>query len=110
MIVAEATYEVSDATVDSHIFKLKAAGADILYDISTPKFAAQAIRKVGKLGWTPLHILNINSISVSEVLKPAGLDYSKGLITVTYGKDPSDPAWQDDPGMTSYYGFMEKYY
>ncbi len=110
MIVAEATYEVSDPTIDSQVLKLKASGADLLYDVTTPKFAAQTIRKVGELGWTPTHILNINSISVSEVLKPAGLDNSKGLITVNYGKDPADPAWKDDPGMKKYFEFMDKYY
>jgi branched-chain amino acid transport system substrate-binding protein len=110
MIVAEATYEVTDPTIDSQILKLKSSGADLLYDITTPKFAAQTIRKVGELGWTPTHILNINSISVSEVLKPAGLDYSKGLITVNYGKDPADPAWKDDAGMKAYFAFMDKYY
>jgi ABC-type branched-subunit amino acid transport system substrate-binding protein len=110
MIVAEATYEVTDPTVDSQVLKLKASGADVLFNGGTPKFAAQAIRKVGELGWTPLQILNINSISVSEVLKPAGLDYSKGLITVTYGKDPADPKWKDDPGMKKYFEFMDKYY
>jgi branched-chain amino acid transport system substrate-binding protein len=110
MIVAEATYEVTDPTVDSQVLKLKASGADVLFNGGTPKFAAQAIRKVGELGWTPLQILNINSISVSEVLKPAGLDYSKDLITVTYGKDPADPKWKDDPGMKKYFEFMDKYY
>jgi branched-chain amino acid transport system substrate-binding protein len=110
MIVAEATYEVTDPTIDSQILKLKSSGADLLYDVTTPKFAAQTIRKVGELGWTPTHILNINSISVNEVLKPAGLDYAKGLLTVNYGKDPADPAWTDDPGMRAYFAFMDKYY
>jgi branched-chain amino acid transport system substrate-binding protein len=110
MIVAEATYEVTDPTVDSQVLKLKASGADVLFNGGTPKFAAQAIKKVAELGWTPLHILNINSISVSDVLTPAGLENSKGLITVTYGKDPSDPAWKDDPGMKKYFEFMDKYY
>lgn len=110
MIVAEATYEVSDPTIDSQVLKLKASGADLLYDVTTPKFAAQTIKKVAELGWTPTHILNINSISVSEVLKPAGLDNSKGLITVNYGKDPADPAWKDDAGMKEYFEFMDKYY
>jgi branched-chain amino acid transport system substrate-binding protein len=110
MIIAEAPYEVTDPTVDSQILKLKSSGADLLFDVTTPKFAAQTIRKVAELGWTPTHILNINSISVSEVLKPAGLENSKGLITVNYGKDPSDPTWKDDPGMKKYLDFMEKYY
>jgi branched-chain amino acid transport system substrate-binding protein len=110
MIVAEATYEVTDPTVDSQMLKLKASGADVLFNGGTPKFAAQAIKKAAELGWTPLHVLNINSISVSEVLTPAGLENSKGLITVTYGKDPSDPKWKDDPGMKKYFEFMDKYY
>jgi ABC-type branched-subunit amino acid transport system substrate-binding protein len=110
LIVAEATYEVTDPTVDSQVLKLKASGADVLFNGGTPKFAAQTIKKAAELGWTPLHILNINSISVSDVLTPAGLENSKGLITVTYGKDPSDPAWKDDPGMKKYFEFMEKYY
>jgi ABC-type branched-subunit amino acid transport system substrate-binding protein len=110
MIVAEATYEATDPTVDSQMLKLKASGADVLFNGGTPKFAAQAIKKAAELGWTPLHILNINSISVSEVLKPAGVENAKDLITVTYGKDPTDPAWKDDPGMKKYFEFMEKYY
>jgi ABC-type branched-subunit amino acid transport system substrate-binding protein len=110
IIVAEATYEATDPTVDSQMLKLKASGADVLFNGGTPKFAAQAIKKAGELGWTPLQILNINSISVSEVLKPAGLENSKGLITINYGKDPADPAWKDDPGMKKYFDFMDKYY
>jgi branched-chain amino acid transport system substrate-binding protein len=110
MIVAEATYEVTDPTVDSQMLKLKASGADVLFNGGTPKFAAQAIKKAAELGWTPLHVLNINSISVSEVLTPAGLENSKGLITVTYGKDPADPKWKDDPGMKKYFEFIDKYY
>jgi hypothetical protein len=99
MIVAEATYEVTDPTVDSQMLKLKASGADVLFNGGTPKFAAQTIKKAAELGWTPLQILNINSISVSEVLQPAGLENSKGLITINYGKDPTDPQWKDDPGI-----------
>jgi branched-chain amino acid transport system substrate-binding protein len=110
MIVAEATYEVTDPTVDSQMLKLKASGADVLFNGGTPKFAAQTIKKAAELGWTPLQILNINSISVSEVLQPAGLENSKGLITINYGKDPTDPQWKDDPGMKTYFQFMEKYY
>ncbi|MBR0932130.1 ABC transporter substrate-binding protein [Bradyrhizobium jicamae] len=110
MIVAEVSYELTDPTVDSQIVKLKAAGVDLLYDASTPKFAAQAIRKVADLDWHPVHILDINASPVSATLKPAGLDISKGIISTNYGKDPADPQWKDDPGVKAYFDFMDKYY
>jgi ABC-type branched-subunit amino acid transport system substrate-binding protein len=110
MIVAEASYEVADPTIDSQILKLKAAGADLLFSASTPKQAAQAIKKVNELDWHPVHIVDINATSVGAVLKPAGLDASKGVISVNYGKDPLDPQWKDDPGMKRYFDFMAKYY
>jgi branched-chain amino acid transport system substrate-binding protein len=110
MIVAEAAYEPTDPTVDSQIVRLKSAGADVFYDISTPKFAAQAIRKIVELNWKPVHILTINSTSVGGVLKPAGLDASRGIISVNYGKDPDDPTWDNDPGMKRWRAFMDKYY
>jgi ABC-type branched-subunit amino acid transport system substrate-binding protein len=110
MVVADASYELADPTIDSQIVKLKSAGADLLFSASTPKFAAQAIKKVADLGWKPVHIVDINATSVGAVLIPAGLENSKGLISVNYGKDPLDPAWKDDPGMKRYFAFMEKYY
>ncbi len=110
MIVGEASYEVSDPTIDSQIVKLKTVGADLLYDASTPKFAAQAIKKAAELDWKPIHIVDINATSVGAVLKPAGLDASKGIISVNYGKDPLDPQWKDDPAMKKYFAFMDKYY
>ena len=110
MIVAEVSYELTDPTVDSQIVKLKAASVDLLYDASTPKFAAQAIRKVADLDWHPVHILDINASPVSATLKPAGLDISKGIISTNYGKDPADPQWKDDPGVKAYFAFMDKYY
>ena len=110
MIVAEASYELTDPTIDSQIVRLKAAGADLLYDASTPKFAAQAIKKAADLGWKPVHILDINASPISATLKPAGLDISKGIISTAYGKDPGDPQWKDDPGMKAYFAFMDKYY
>src|SRR5579871_3826577 len=110
MVVAEASYEVSDPTVDSQILKLKSAGADVLFSASTPKFAAQAIKKNAELGWKPVHILDINATSVGAVMQPAGLEASKGVISVNYGKDPLDPQWKDDPGMKKYFDFMAKYY
>jgi ABC-type branched-subunit amino acid transport system substrate-binding protein len=110
MIVAEASYEVSDPTVDSQILKIRDAGADLLFSASTPKQAAQTIKKLGELNWHPVHILDINATSVGAVMKPAGLEASKGVISVNYGKDPLDPTWKDDPGMKSYFDFMAKYY
>jgi branched-chain amino acid transport system substrate-binding protein len=110
MIVAEASYEVSDPTIDSQILKLKSAGADLFFSASTPKFAAQAIKKNAELGWKPIHILDINATSVGAVMQPAGLDASKGVISVNYGKDPLDPTWKDDAGMKRYFDFMAKYY
>jgi branched-chain amino acid transport system substrate-binding protein len=110
LIVAEASYEVTDPTVDSQIVALKASGADVLFNITTPKFAAQAIRKVHDIGWRPLHFLNVVSTSVAAVLQPAGLDKSVGLVSVAYFKDPTDPAWKDDPAVLDYLAFMKKYY
>jgi len=110
MVVAEASYEMTDPTVDSQILKLKSAGVDVLFDASTPKFAAQTIKKTAELGWKPVHILDINATSVGAVMLPAGLEASKGVISVNYGKDPLDPQWKDDPGMKKYFDFMAKYY
>jgi branched-chain amino acid transport system substrate-binding protein len=110
MIVGEASYEVSDPTIDSQILKLKDAGADLLFSASTPKQAAQAIKKNFEINWKPVHILDINATSVGAVMKPAGLDASTGVISVNYGKDPLDPTWKDDAGMKRYFAMMEKYF
>jgi branched-chain amino acid transport system substrate-binding protein len=110
MIVAEATYEVADPTVDSQILTLKASGADTFINITTPKFAAQAIRKVHDTGWKALHLLNNVGASVGSVLTPAGLDKSIDIVTVQYYKDATDPQWKDDPAMLEWRGFMAKYY
>ena len=83
---------------------------DLLFSASTPKFAAQAIKKNFELGWHPVHIVDINATSVGAVMQPAGLEASKGVISVNYGKDPLDPTWKDDPGMKKYFEFMAKYY
>jgi branched-chain amino acid transport system substrate-binding protein len=109
MIVAKASYELSDPTVDSQMVTLKASGADLFYNITTPKFGAQAIKKAAELGWKPVHILDINATPVSQTLVPAGLDNAKGIISVNYGKDPLDPQWADDEGMMRYKAFMLKY-
>ena len=110
MIVAEQPYETSDPTVDSQVINLKSSGADIFINVATPKFAAQAIKKVAEIGWNPVHILNSVSNSVGAVLKPAGLDASKGIISANYGKDPQDPQWAGDPGLKKWSDFMDKYY
>ena len=110
MVVAEASYELSEPTIDSKILRIKDAGADLLFSAATPKQAAQAIKKIAELGWHPVHILDINANSVGAVMKPAGLEASKGIISVGYVKDPSDPGFKDDAGMQRYLGFMEKYY
>jgi ABC-type branched-subunit amino acid transport system substrate-binding protein len=108
-IVAQASYEVTDPTVDSQIVTLKASGADVMFTIATPKFAAQSIRKVSDIGWQPLHIVNNVASSVGAVLTPAGLDKSVGLITALYMKDPTDPQWEADEGMRRWREFMAKY-
>ena len=108
-IVAEVTYEVSDPTVDSQIVQLKGSGADVLFNITTPKFAAMAIRKAYDIGWKPMHFLNNVSASIGSVLTPAGLDKSVGLISVGYLKDANDKQWDNDPGMKEWKAFMAKY-
>jgi branched-chain amino acid transport system substrate-binding protein len=110
MIVAEASYEVTDPTIDSQVLKIKDAGTDLFFSASTPKQAAQAIKKIAEVGWHPIQIVDINATSVGAVLQPAGLEAAKGLISTNYGKDPSDPQWKDAPGMKHYFDFMAKYY
>jgi branched-chain amino acid transport system substrate-binding protein len=110
LIVAETSYEVTDATVDSQILQLQASGADTFFNITTPKFAAQAVRKAWDSGWKPLHFLNNVSASVGTVLTPAGLDKSVGVISTIYNKDPTDPRWESDPGFKDWLAFMKKYY
>jgi ABC-type branched-subunit amino acid transport system substrate-binding protein len=108
-VVAEVTYEVSDPTVDSQIASLKASGADTFVNVTTPKFAAQAIRKAYDIGWKPTQYLSNVSASVGTVLTPAGLDKSIGLNTVGYFKDPTDKQWDDDPAMKEWRAFMKEY-
>ncbi len=109
MIVKEVSYEVSEPTVDSQIIQLQASGADVFFNITTPKFAAQAIRKAYDIGWHPVQYLNNVSASVGSVLTPAGLEKSKGVITTSYLKDPQDPAWANDAGIKKWEEFMKKY-
>jgi branched-chain amino acid transport system substrate-binding protein len=109
MIVKEASYETSEPTVDSQVVTLQGSGADVFLIIATPKFGAQAIRKSFDLGWNAVRYVTIVSASVATVLKPAGLEKSKGLITATYGKDATDPRWKDDAGMKEWAAFCAKY-
>jgi len=110
MIIADKSYEVSDPTIDSQIVALHDSGADIFFSWAAPKGSAQAIRKVGELGWKPKFFLANVSTSVAGVLKPAGLENAKDIISTAYIKDPTDPAWKDDPGVKTWRAFMDKYY
>jgi branched-chain amino acid transport system substrate-binding protein len=110
MIVKEVSYEVSDPTVDSQIIQLQASGADVFFNIATPKFAALAIRKAYDIGWKPVQYVNNVSASVGSVLTPAGLEKSVGIITTGYLKDPTDATWKDDPALKQWTAFMNKYY
>jgi branched-chain amino acid transport system substrate-binding protein len=110
MIVSELSYEVTDPTIDSQIVTLKGSGADTFVNITTPKFAAQAIRKAYDIGWKPMQILNTVSASIAAVLQPAGLEKSLGLVTVNYYKDPNDKQWENDAAIKDYLAFMKKFY
>ena len=108
MIIAEEAYETSQPTIDSHIVKLKSSGADVFINITTPKFAAQAIKKIAEIGWKPEHFLNNVSASVGSVMKPAGFENGQGIISAAYAKDVSDPQWKDDAGMKTFLAFLAK--
>ena len=110
MIVAEEAYETSEPSIDSHIVKLKASGADTFYSITTPKFAAQAIKKVAELDWHPLQIVVNVSASVGGVIKPAGYENAQGILSAAYAKDGADPQWDNDPGMKKFLDFLKQYY
>ena len=109
MVIKEASYEVTDPTVDSQVATLQAANCDTLVTAATPKFAAQTIRKVYDIGWKPLHFMTNVSVSISSVLTPAGPEKAVGMITGAYLKDPSDPEFQNEPGMNEWRDFMKKY-
>ena len=110
MIIAEESYETSEPTIDYHIVKLKATGADVFISITTPKFAAQAIKKIAEIGWKPMHIVSNVSASVGSVMKPAGFENSQGILSAAYAKDGADPQWDNDPGMKKFPAFLDKYY
>jgi branched-chain amino acid transport system substrate-binding protein len=109
MIVLEEGYDTSEPAIDEHVVKLKAAGADILISITTPKFAAQAIKKAAEINWHPVHIISNVSASVGGVLEPAGLEISQGILSASYTKDGSDPQWNADDGMKKFYNFIAQY-
>ncbi|UVO33912.1 ABC transporter substrate-binding protein [Bradyrhizobium arachidis] len=110
MIIADKSYEVSDPSIDSQIVALHDSGADIFFSWAAPKGSAQAIRKVGELGWKPKFFLANTATSIASVLKPAGLEYSKDIISTAYLKDPTDPTWDKDPAVIAWRAFMDKYY
>ncbi len=108
MIVAEESYETTEPTIDNHVVKLKATGADVFFDVTTPKFAAQAIKKVAEIDWKALHILNNVSANVGSVMKPAGFEASQGVISANYLKDPADSQWDNDAGNKEFLAFLAK--
>jgi branched-chain amino acid transport system substrate-binding protein len=108
MIIAEESYETTEPTIDNHIVKLKSTGADVFFNVTTPKFAAQAIKKIAEIEWKPLHLLNNVSYSVGSVIKPAGFENAQGIISAAYLKDVSDPQWDNDPGMKQFLDFLAK--
>ncbi|MET0905882.1 MAG: branched-chain amino acid ABC transporter substrate-binding protein [Bradyrhizobiaceae bacterium] len=108
-IVIEDSYELTEPTVDSHIVKIKAANPDVVVIFATPKFAAQTIKKIAELGWKPQMIVPGVSVSIGQVLKPAGFENAQGLVSAHYAKDATDPQWKDDPGMMAYKEFLAKY-
>jgi ABC-type branched-subunit amino acid transport system substrate-binding protein len=108
-IVIEVSYELADPTIDSQIVQLKSAGIDTLIEQSSSKAAAQSIRKVRELNWSPLHVIGGSTASVETILTPAGLDASKGLVTTQFLKQPGDPAWANDEEVKVYKEFLKKY-
>jgi branched-chain amino acid transport system substrate-binding protein len=110
MIVAEESYETSEPTIDSHIVKLKSTNADVFINVASPKFAAQAIRKLAEIGWKPMHFLNNVSGSIGGVITPAGPENAQGIISSAYLKDPTDPQWKNDAGMKAWNEFLDKYF
>jgi branched-chain amino acid transport system substrate-binding protein len=109
MIITEESYETTEPSIDSHIVKLKSTGADVFVSITTPKFAAQAIKKLAELQWKPMQIVANVSASVGSVLQPAGFENAQGLLSASYVKDGADPQWNDDPGMKKWSAFIDKY-
>jgi len=110
MIVAEESYETSEPTIDTHIVKLKSTNADVFINVASPKFAAQAIKKMAEVQWKPVHFLNNVSGSIGGVITPAGPENAQGIISSAYLKDPTDPQWKNDAGMKAWNEFLDKYF
>src|SRR5205814_1916320 len=110
MIVVEESYETAEPTIDSHIVKLKATGANVFISITTPKFAAQAIKKIAEIDWKVMQIVSNVSASVGSVIKPAGFENAQGILSAAYAKDGADAQWDNDPSMRRFYAFLEKYH
>lgn len=110
MILSEVTYEVTDPTVDSQMVTLKASGADVFFNVTTPKFAAQAIRKAAEIGWNPVHYLNSVSNAAGSVMMAAGAQAGVGVISAFYLKDPTDPQWQKSPEYAEWLAWMKKFH
>jgi branched-chain amino acid transport system substrate-binding protein len=110
MLIAEESYETAEPSIDGHIVKLKSTGADVFINIATPKFAAQAIKKIAEVDWKVMHIVTNVSTSVGSVIKPAGFENAQGILSAAYAKDGADPQWDNDPGMRNLFAFLEKYY
>ena len=110
MIVAVESYEITEPTIESHLLTLKASGADVFFDVTIPKFAAQAIRKAAEVGWKPTHFLSNISASLSSAIKPAGFENAQGIISSIWWKDPTDPQWKGDADIKAWNAFLDKYY
>src|SRR6202047_537171 len=108
MIIAEESFETSEPTIDSHIVKLKSTDANVFFNVTTPKFAAQAIKKMAEIEWKPVHLLNNVSSSIGAVMKPAGFENGQGIISAAYLKDAADPQWDNDAGMKGFLDFLAK--
>jgi branched-chain amino acid transport system substrate-binding protein len=109
MIIAEESFDVTEPTIDSHIVKLKATGADVFFNMATPKFAAQAIKKINELNWKPLQLLSFASASIGSVIKPVGFENAQGIVSATYFKDPNDVRWKNDADFKALNVFLDKY-
>jgi branched-chain amino acid transport system substrate-binding protein len=109
MIVGEQSYETTEPTIDWQVVSLRSTGADVFFNVATPKFAAQAIKKMSEIGWKPLHILNNVSASIGSVMKPAGFENAQGIVSAAYLKDATDPQWKNDADMKAWNAFMDRY-
>ena len=109
MVVGEQSYETTEPTINSQIVTLHSTGANVFFNVATPKFAAQAIKKVHEIGWRPLHILNNVSASIGSVMKPAGFEHAQGIVSAAYLKDATDPQWESDADMKAWNAFMDRY-